>query len=63
VDQALKNILNSPAGFFQAIGHTYQYTAHIFCLFQSTDPALPKVVHDNTCAHEMNVVSTASVLP
>jgi hypothetical protein len=39
------------------------YTAHITRLFQSTDPSLPNVLHGNTCAHEMNTVSTASVLP
>ncbi|KAG1851338.1 hypothetical protein DFJ58DRAFT_661660, partial [Suillus subalutaceus] len=27
------------------------------------DPAQPWVAHGNICAHEMNVVSTASVLP
>ena len=41
----------------------YRYMAHITCLFQSHDPALPNVLHGNTCAHKMNVVSTASVLP
>jgi hypothetical protein len=41
----------------------FQYTANIICLFQSTDPALPKVLHGNTCAHKMNVVLTATVLP
>jgi hypothetical protein len=41
----------------------YHYTAHVTCLFQSHNPALPNVLHGNTCAHEMNVVSTASVLP
>jgi hypothetical protein len=41
----------------------YCYTAHIMQLFQSSDPALPNVLHGNTCVHEMNVVSTASVLP
>jgi len=41
----------------------YRYTAHITCLFQSSDPALPNVLHGNTCAQEMNVVFTASVLP
>jgi len=41
----------------------YRNTAHITRLFQSTDPALPNVLHGNTCAHEMNVMSTASVLP
>jgi hypothetical protein len=41
----------------------YRYTAHITRLFQSSDPMLPNVLHGNTCAHEMNVVSTASVLP
>ncbi|KAG1744864.1 hypothetical protein EDD22DRAFT_982055 [Suillus occidentalis] len=41
----------------------YCVTAHITHLFQSADPAQPKVFHGNTCAHDMNVVSTASVLP
>ncbi|KIM83355.1 hypothetical protein PILCRDRAFT_46336, partial [Piloderma croceum F 1598] len=41
----------------------FRYTAYITRLFQSSDPALPNVLHGNTCAHEMNVVSTASVLP
>ena len=41
----------------------YRYTAHITRLFQSSDPALPNVLHGNTCVHEMNVISTASVLP
>ena len=41
----------------------FQYTAHIARLFQSNGPALPNVVHGNTCTHDMNVVSTASVLP
>jgi hypothetical protein len=38
-------------------------TAHITRLFQSSDPAQPKTFYGNTCAHDMNVVSTASVLP
>jgi len=41
----------------------FRYTAYITRLFQSSDPALPNVLHGNTCVHEMNVVSTASVLP
>ncbi|KAH7904302.1 hypothetical protein BJ138DRAFT_1138568 [Hygrophoropsis aurantiaca] len=41
----------------------YRTTAHVTRLFKSTDPAVPKIMHGNTCAHEMNVVSTASVLP
>lgn len=41
----------------------YRNTAHVTRLFQSTDPKQPKVFHGNTCAHEMNIVSTASVLP
>jgi hypothetical protein len=41
----------------------YCITAHVTRLFQSADPAQPKVFHGNTCAHDMNVVSTASVLP
>ncbi|KAI6029507.1 hypothetical protein PISMIDRAFT_39455, partial [Pisolithus microcarpus 441] len=30
---------------------------------QSSDPSQPRVFHGNTCAHDMNVVSTARVLP
>jgi hypothetical protein len=41
----------------------YSITAHVTQLFQSSDPAQPKVFHGNTCAHDMNVVSTVSVLP
>ncbi|KAG2737788.1 hypothetical protein P692DRAFT_201731518, partial [Suillus brevipes Sb2] len=41
----------------------YSITAHVTRLFQSSDPAQPKVFHGNTCAHDMNIVSTASVLP
>ena len=38
-------------------------TAHVTRLFQSNDPAQPRVFHGNTCTHEMNIISTASVLP
>jgi ATP-dependent exoDNAse (exonuclease V) alpha subunit len=41
----------------------FRNTAYITRLFGSTDPALPLVLHGNTCAHDMNVISTASVLP
>ena len=41
----------------------YWNTAHITCIYRSSDPSQPKVFHGNTCAHEMNVLSTASVLP
>jgi hypothetical protein len=41
----------------------YCHMAHITQLFQSSDPCLPNVLHGNTCAHDMNVISTASVLP
>ncbi|KAG2749901.1 hypothetical protein P692DRAFT_201712275, partial [Suillus brevipes Sb2] len=41
----------------------YCVTAHVTRLFQSADPAQAKTFHGNTCAHEMNVVSTATVLP
>ncbi|KAG1761817.1 hypothetical protein EDD22DRAFT_779283, partial [Suillus occidentalis] len=41
----------------------YCVTAHVTRLFQSADPAQSKTFHGNTCAHEMNVVSTAAVLP
>jgi hypothetical protein len=38
-------------------------TATITRLYQSSDPSQPRVFHSNTCAHEMNVNSTANVLP
>ncbi|KAG1863882.1 hypothetical protein F4604DRAFT_2028772 [Suillus subluteus] len=41
----------------------YSITAHVTRLFQSSDPLQPKVFHGNTCAHDMNVMSTVSVLP
>ncbi|KAG2135308.1 hypothetical protein DEU56DRAFT_871719 [Suillus clintonianus] len=41
----------------------YSITAHVTRLFQSSDPSQPKVFHGNTCAHDTNVMSTASVLP
>lgn len=41
----------------------YSNTATITRLYQSSDPSQPKVFHGNTCAHEMNVSSTATVLP
>jgi hypothetical protein len=41
----------------------YCITAHVTHLFQSSDPTQPRVFHGNTCAHEMNTMSTATVLP
>ncbi|KAF8838828.1 hypothetical protein BDN67DRAFT_906716, partial [Paxillus ammoniavirescens] len=41
----------------------YCLTAHVTRLFQSSDPSQPRIFHGNTCTHDMNVVSTASVLP
>ena len=41
----------------------YKNTAHIMRLYGSTDPSQPKVIHGNTCAHEMNIISTVNVLP
>ena len=41
----------------------YRNTAHIARIYGSSDPSQPKVFHGNTCAHEMNVLSTATVLP
>ncbi|KAG2045580.1 hypothetical protein BDR06DRAFT_900525 [Suillus hirtellus] len=38
----------------------YSTTAHVTRLFQSSDPLQLKVSHGNICAHDMNVVSTAS---
>ena len=40
----------------------YRNTVHITCLYGSLDPSQPTILHRNTCAHEMNVVSTALVL-
>jgi hypothetical protein len=41
----------------------FRNMAHITRLYQSSDPSQPKVFHGNTCAHDMNIVFTASVLP
>ena len=41
----------------------YSITAVVTRLYQSLDPSQPAVFHGNTCAHEMNVSSTATVLP
>ena len=42
----------------------YPCTAHVLqLLYQSSDPMQPCVFHGNTCAHDLNVVSTVSVLP
>ncbi|KAG2337332.1 hypothetical protein BDR05DRAFT_850811, partial [Suillus weaverae] len=41
----------------------YCVTAHVTRLFQSSDPAQSRTFHGNTCTHEMNMVSTATVLP
>ena len=41
----------------------YSNTAVITRLYQSSDPSQPTVFHVNTFAHEMNVSSTAAVLP
>ncbi|KAG2351140.1 hypothetical protein BDR07DRAFT_1321248, partial [Suillus spraguei] len=41
----------------------YSITAHVTCLFQLSDLLQHKVFHGNTCAHDMNVMSTVSVLP
>jgi hypothetical protein len=41
----------------------YRNTAHVTQLYGSTDPKQPLVFHGNTCAHDMNVISTASKLP
>ncbi|KIO16894.1 hypothetical protein M407DRAFT_43823, partial [Tulasnella calospora MUT 4182] len=42
----------------------YRTTAHVTQLYStSSKPSDPLVFHGNTCAHDMNVVSTATVLP
>jgi hypothetical protein len=40
----------------------YRNMAYITCIYGSSDPSQPKIFHGNTCAHEMNVISTVSVL-
>ncbi|KAF8525305.1 hypothetical protein JB92DRAFT_2635616, partial [Gautieria morchelliformis] len=41
----------------------YRNTAHVMRLYDSSDPAQPRVFHGNTCAHDMNVISIADTLP
>ncbi|KAF8482227.1 hypothetical protein JB92DRAFT_2618172, partial [Gautieria morchelliformis] len=41
----------------------YRITAHVTRLYDSGDPAQPRVFHRNTCAHDMNVISVADSLP
>jgi len=41
----------------------YSNTAVVTRIYQSSDPSQPTVFHGNTCAHEMNMGSTAAVLP
>jgi hypothetical protein len=41
----------------------YRTTAHVIRLFNSNSDKQPKVFHGNVCAHEMNIVSTATELP
>jgi hypothetical protein len=40
----------------------YSITTHVTRFSQPSDPAQPKVFHGNTCTHDMNVMSTFSVL-
>ena len=39
------------------------YRTYVTRLYESSDSKDPFVYHGNTCAHEMNIVSTVSVLP
>lgn len=41
----------------------FSNTAVVTRLYQSSDPSQPSAFHGNTCAHEMNMNSTATVLP
>ncbi|TFK20680.1 hypothetical protein FA15DRAFT_599267, partial [Coprinopsis marcescibilis] len=42
----------------------YRSTAHVTRLFSPGDPdKQPRQLHGNTCAHEMNIISTANILP
>ena len=41
----------------------YRGTAYVTCLYESPDASQPRVFGGNTCAHDINVISSASVLP
>jgi hypothetical protein len=41
----------------------YRTTAHVIRLFNSDNDKQPKIFHGNVCAHEMNIVNTATELP
>ncbi|KAF8591012.1 hypothetical protein K439DRAFT_1126327 [Ramaria rubella] len=41
----------------------YRNTAHVTRIYESSEASQPRVLHGNTCAHEMNVVSTVERLP
>ncbi|KAJ7937785.1 hypothetical protein B0H13DRAFT_1500425, partial [Mycena leptocephala] len=41
----------------------YRTTVHVVRLFNSDNDKQPKVFHGNVCAHEMNIVNTATELP
>ncbi|KAJ7889005.1 hypothetical protein B0H13DRAFT_1626887 [Mycena leptocephala] len=43
--------------------YVYRTTAHVVRLFNSDNDKQPKVFHGNVCAHEMNIVNTATELP
>ncbi|KAK6997320.1 hypothetical protein R3P38DRAFT_2361923, partial [Favolaschia claudopus] len=41
----------------------YRTTAHVVRLYNSSNDKQPRIFHGNVCAHEMNIVSTATELP
>ncbi|KAH9829080.1 uncharacterized protein C8Q71DRAFT_799842 [Rhodofomes roseus] len=41
----------------------YHITAHVTCLYGSSEPGQPKIFHGNTITHDMYVISTTTVLP
>ncbi|KAK0219144.1 hypothetical protein IW262DRAFT_1235322, partial [Armillaria fumosa] len=41
----------------------YRSTCHVTRLFHTNTEDQPRVFHGNTCAHDLNFVSTATVLP
>lgn len=41
----------------------YHNTAHVTQLYDLSDSSQPRLCHGNTCAHDMNIVSTMLVLP
>ena len=59
----LPDEFQDPTWIEEMVCAVYRTTAHVTRLYQSTEPTQPFVYHGNSCAHELNIISTASVLP